>query len=60
MSETPEAKAEAKKQEAKATTGNKSKKNPDFVDMVNPKGITVEIHKDRVNELKNQAYTLVK
>jgi len=52
-----EAEAKAAKAAAKA---KKEEKNPDFVDMINPKGVEVEIHKDRVEELSAKGYKLAK
>lgn len=62
--ETPEAKAAkeaaevAAKAEAKAAKAKKVEKNPDFVDMINPRGFEVEVHKDRVEELSKVGYKM--
>lgn len=45
---------------AKAAKAAKEEKHPDFVDMINLKGVEVEVHKDRVQELKDKGFKLVK
>lgn len=63
--ETLEAKAAQKlaeataKAEAKAAKAKKEEKHPDFVDMINLKGVEVEVHKDRVDELTKTGFKLV-
>lgn len=49
---------EAKTPETKAPT-KKVETNPDFTLMINPKGVEVEIHNDRVLELEAQGYKKV-